>query len=981
MPALSKARMRPLITTAIIVLALIVCYLAFVQVWTRKLWFDSLDYTIVFGTQLGTQVLLFAAFFLVMAVVMAANLWIASRSRSAAQPAVSNPAIDKYRTLLMTRSGWVIAIPAVVFGLGAGASASTQAMTYLAWWNRQPFGDAASDTYFGMDSSFYVFEYPVWRDVLSFALSAIVLCLIGAAIVHFLLGSLTFGSPVRRRKGELSAARVHLSILTGLGLAVYGLQTLLDRYGFLVADGTLFTGMHYTDHNARSTAKLVMAVILFICAALFFVNTRLTKWLTPVAGLVLMVVSGLIVSLIYPAIIQAFEVRPNEPDKERPYIEKHIAATRTAFGVDHVEIESYDATDTASPGQLKDDAEALPGIRLIDPAVVGPTFEQLQQVRGYYTFAKQLAVDRYVIDGKETDAVVAARELKVSGIPEPNWNTLHTVYTHGYGLVAAYGNRRQAGGSPDWIEKEIPPEGKLGAFEGRIYFGEQSSQFAIVGRPEDQPDIEMDTPGGCGPAKDDACPNEYAGTGGVPIGDMGTRLLYATYFGDINIILSDRVNAESKLLYDRTPQQRVAAVAPWLTLDQMVYPAVVDGRLVWIVDCYTTSDSYPNSQRVALSSSTVTTQTGTTQIGANYVNYMRNSVKAVVDATNGTVDLYEWNTGSPKPDPVLATFKAAFPGTVKSSDEISEALMAHLRYPTDLFTVQRNILGRYHMTNPADWYQQSDLWQVPDDPVKHSADGLEPPYYLSIKWPKDQAPVFSLTTAYVPNQRANLASYMAVVAEATSPDYGRLRVLRMSSQRQIPGPGQTYNDMMVDTSVAALLRPYLNQGASSASFGNLLTLPIGGGLLYVLPVYTQREGNSGSYPALTFVIVRFGTKIGAGATLQEALNVVFGGNAGAETGETPVGTEPPPPTTEPTDPGTPGATPSPDATPLPVATPTTNATPGVAQPSAAAVSLQRAETAFAQADAALKNGDLAEYQRQVQAAQAAMAQALRELGR
>ena len=291
--------------------------------------------------------------------------------------------------------------------------------------------------------------------------------------------------------------------------------------------------MHYTDDHARLTAKLVLALIAFLCAGLFFVNGFLKRWTLPVVGLVLMVVSGVILGLIYPMVVQSFQVKPNEPDRERSYIAKHIEATRTAFGIDDAEVTEYEAVTQVSQGQLKEDAEALPGIRLIDPAVVAPTFENQQQLRGYYSFPEVLDVDRYVIDGKETDAVVAAREINVAGLPDQNWNNLHTVYTHGYGLVAAYGNRRSSSGDPEWIEKNLPPEGDLPNYEGRIYFGEQSSTFAIVGREEGQPPIEFDTPGG-GQGTGEVN-NTYAGTGGVAMGDLFSRMLFATHFMDLDV--------------------------------------------------------------------------------------------------------------------------------------------------------------------------------------------------------------------------------------------------------------------------------------------------------------------------------------------------------------------------------------------------------------------------------------------------------------
>ena len=334
---------------------------------------------------------------------------------------------------------------------------------------------------------------------------------------------------------------------------------------------------------------------------------------------------------------------------------------------------------------------------------------------------------------------------------------------------------------------------------------------------------------------------------------------------------------------------------------------------------------------------------------------MRNSVKAVVDATDGTVALYAWD----EEDPMLQTYMRAFPNTVQPRSAISPDLLAHVRYPEDMFKVQREILGRYHMTNPASWYQQSDLWQVPNDPAKTATEAKEPPYYLSIKWPGDEAPIFSQTTVFVPKGRSNLASYLAVNSEATSPNYGDLRVLRMSDTQQIDGPGQTFNAMTTDEKVAEVLRPFLNQGSAAATFGNLLTLPMGSGLLYVLPVYTQRQGSTGSYPALRYVIVRFGEHVGIGETLQEALDAVFVGDAGADTGE------------QPTEPGT-----EPDNGEPPAEM---DASPDDQAVSAAA--MEKAEEAFVAADAALRRGELGVYQEQVDEARAWIEQAYKALGR
>ena len=944
-------RRSAILPTLVIVGVLIVAFAIFTSVWTDRLWYNLFSYGSVFSTMLLTRVGLFAAFGLIMATTVAANAAIAYRLRPRlGTQSPSSPLLERYRETLESRFLWIVVAIGIVVGLFAGGTASGRVFDYLAWRNATPFN--ITDPQFNLDISFFVFGYPWWRFALTFAFAALAVGAGVAAIVHYTMGALRFSGG---RRGASRAAQAHLSVLLGLAVVVRGIGYWFDQYGLeITRSNRLFTGISYTADNATVNAKLILAIIAGICGLLFFANAALHRWAVPVIGLVLLVLSAIVLGLVYPGAVQYFSVRPNEQERERTYIARNIEATRAAYGVDKVEITNYSAKTTASPGQLQTDAEALPGIRLIDPNVVPQAYEQLQQVRGFYSFPKILDVDRYTIDGKETDAVVAVREMDLAGLEGANWNNLKTVYTHGYGLVAAYGNRYQSGGEPEWIVKDIPPTGPIAEHEPRIYFGElqglRADQYSIVGSPAGTPPIELDTPGG----GEGGNPKTftYTGKGGVEIGSMWRRVLYAAKFADVNLLLSDRVNSESKIIYDRTPRERVQRVAPWLKVDGDVYPAVVEGRIVWIVDGYTTSNFYPNSERVNLNQVTSDAQTsvGGTVVAQpqDNVNYMRNSVKAVVDAYDGTVKLYGWDEA----DPVLQTWMKAFPNIVLPKREIPPDLLDHLRYPQDFFKVQRQILASYHVTDPGTWYFKSNLWEVPNDPTAGpSSSTKESPFYLSVKWPGDENPLFSLTTSFVPNGRSNLAAYMGVNADASSPEYGRMRILTMSDTTQIDGPGQAFAAMNADEKVAERLRPFLNQGAANVISGNLLTLPLGGGLLYVTPVYTQRQGSNGAYPALRFVVVRFGQSVGIGETLQAALDQVFQGDSGAETEEEEPGTpEPPPNGGEPDNP-------------------------------AATKALNEAETAFQAADKALTSGDLALYQTKIKEAQAAVQRALRALGR
>lgn len=959
---LGPQRRSPLAPTIAVLAVLILGFMLFSRVWTDLLWYRSVDASQVFTIRLSSTIGLFAIFGVLMAVAVWLNMAIAHRLRPkklSASAASASSTLNRYRQVMDGQSKLFIAVPAVLLGILAGTGSVAGVDTFLAWLHATPFG--TTDPYFDLDASFFVFSLPWWRFVVSQVTWTLIIALIAAAAVHFISGSMRTSmvrvtatlegqAPEIKVSNPFSpSAQAHMSVLLGLIMLSIGADQWLGRFVFAISDNdALFTGIGYTDDKARITAKLIMAIICVVCALIFFVNARIRRWILPTSAVALAVASSLILQGAYPGVVQRFDVRPNEPIREAPYILNQMAATKQAYGLNDVEITDYSATTTVSAGQLIADANALPGIRLMDPQVIAPTFEQLQQVRGYYSFPDVLDVDRYTIDGQETDAIVAVREINVAGLPPENqsWNNVHTVYTHGYAMVGAYGNRRAASGEPSWIVRDIPPVGQLEQVEPRVYFGENTTTYSVVGALEGGNPVELDTPGGSESGSGETY-TTYSGLGGVPVGNLFVRSLFAARFGDINLLLSSRVNADSKILFDRTPAERVAKVAPWLNIDQDPYPAIVDGRVTWILDGYTTSNSYPNSQRVDLATATSDSTSNWTPVGTERrdVNYMRNSVKAAVDAYDGTVKLYAWDTS----DPILQTWEKVYPGMLRSTDEITPDLMAHIRYPQDLFKVQRQILGRYHMTSPDAWYQQSDLWRVPNDP--RYKETKEPPYYLSIKWPGDETAVFSQTAVFVPNQRENLAAYMAVVADAANPDYGAIRVLRLSDTHQVPGPNQTFNAIETDQRVQQALLPFTSQGAAEPKYGNLLTLPLGGGLIYVEPIYTQGK-TQGSYPVLRFIVVRFGDHIGIGDTLQQALDMVFQGDAGASTGE------------EPTTGQTPGEEPT---------APATGA-------EAVKAALQAAAEAYQAADEALKSGNLAEYQRQVDSARRKVEEAQQAMG-
>ncbi|PJJ56629.1 hypothetical protein CLV56_0840 [Mumia flava] len=880
-PGISRQGRRVLIPTIITLVALLFLGAIFTGVWTDRLWFASIDYGSVYSTLLSTRVLLFLVFGVLFAAIVLVNIWLAYRARpKMTGPQRQNDPVARYRDALEPLKKPAMLALGVLLVIFAGSSSAGQWRTFLLWRNATEFGQ--DDQTFGVDLSFFMFDYPFLRFLTAFGFAVLIVAGIAVAFVHYVYGGISLSSKSQRVS---RAAQVHLSIIVGLFMLLKAFAYWLDRFGFAIDSSNLVTGITYTDANARIPSKNILMVVALICALLFFANAIWQNWLLPGISLALLVLTSVLIGGIWPAIMQSFQVNPSEPDKEAPYLEKNITATRDAYGIDTVEKESYNARTSLTPQQLTETAESRVSTRLLDPTLVSPAFEQLQQVRGYYTVPGTLDVDRYQLEGQENpqDIVIAARELNLDGLPpnQRNWANDHTVYTHGYGVIAARGNQRGSQGEPVWVEKDIPPTGELDIETApRIYFGENSPSYSIVGRPEGDAPIEVDIPRGNGanPSTDesdteDVTQNTYDGDGGVTIGSTFRKLLYAVKFSEPNIILSNRVNDQSRILYDRNPRDRVAKVAPWLTIDGDPYPAVVDGRVVWILDGYTTSDSYPYSEKVSLQEATSDSRTGTgNQIAlpSDQVNYMRNAVKAVVDAYDGTVDLYEWDTE----DPVLQTWMKAFPDTVQPKSAISDDLLAHLRYPVDLFKVQRFMLGAYHVTDPQTFYEGGERWKIPEDPT--SKGSLQPPYYLSIQRPGDDDVRYSLTSVYLPNNRQNLASFVSVNSEASDPDgFGNIQILQLGAGTTVDGPNQIANRFEADSRVSSALLPFKSAG-TKVLFGNLLTLPVGDGLLYVQPVYIRRSATEGSYPVLQFVIASFGDEIGFGQSLDEALRVATG---------------------------------------------------------------------------------------------------------
>ncbi|MFD7992412.1 UPF0182 family membrane protein [Streptomyces mexicanus] len=861
-------RARALLMTLGALAVLGMVFTMFAGFWTDWLWYRSVHYSSVFTTTLWTKIGLFFVFGLLMAAAVGFNVWLAHRLRpplSAMSTEQQN--LDRYRMGVAPYKKWLLCGITALVGLIAGASAAGQWRTWLMWVNAVPFHK--KDPQFHLDVSFYAFDLPWYRFLLGFGFAAAVLSLIAAALTHYLYGGLRLTSPGTR---ATAAATGHLSVLLGVFVALKAVAYWLDRYGLAVKSSDFkatgnWTGLRYVDANAYLPAKTILFCIAVICALLFFATLWRRTWQLPVIGFGLMVLSAILIGGLYPAIVQKFQVQPNEQAKEAPYVAKNIEATRAAYGIDDAKVTDYAGTSsTKDKSTLRDDVDKTASIRILDPNIVSPTFQQLQQIRNYYTFPNNLDVDRYPAkDGTVQDTVVGLRELNLAGIPKKNWINNHFRYTHGFGVVAAKGTAAD-NGEPVFTESDLPPSGDLGTYQQRVYYGEKTTTYSIVGGPQKEIDYSDN---------DGEKTTSYRGKSGVSLSSPLNRAAYALAFGEPQILYSGAIGDGSRILYNRTPKERVEAVAPWLTIDGDAYPAVVNHRIQWIVDAYTTTNGYPYASRTTLGDTTADSLTAANDSRSvvaqqNQVNYIRNSVKATVDAYTGEVKLYQWDTE----DPVLKTWMKAFPGTVEPKSAISSDLMSHLRYPQDLFKVQRELLTRYHVQDAQTFLSGSEVWQVPDDPTNKSGSAV-PPYYLTMKMPDQKSQAFSLTTTFTPNGRDNLSAFMAVDSQAGTPDYGQIRILKLRTSTTADGPKQVQSQFNSNSqeNITDFVRQVRN-GDSEIEYGNLLTIPLDGGLLYVEPVYVR--GGQLKYPLMRKVLVTYGGTTAFENSLDQALDKVFG---------------------------------------------------------------------------------------------------------
>ena len=889
-----------------------------VDAYVDWMWFGELGYRSVFTTVLVTRLVVFLVASLLIGGVVFAALALAYRNRPVFVPTAGpNDPVARYRTSVMARLRlFGIGVP-VFIGLLAGIVGQTYWVQVQLFLHGGDFGVA--DPQFGMDLGFYAFDLPFYRLVLSYLFVATFLAFIANLLGHYLFGGIRLAG----RSGVLSrAARVQLVSLVGTLVLLKAVAYWLDRYELLshTRGGKPFTGAGYTDINAVLPAKLILLAIAVICAAAVFSAVVLRDLRIPAIGVVLLLLSSLIVGAGWPLIVEQFSVKPNAAQKESEYISRSITATRQAYGLtdQNVTYRDYSGDAQTTAQQVASDRATTSNIRLLDPTIVSPAFTQFQQGKNFYLFPDQLAIDRYnAPDGSLRDYVVAARELSSDRLidNQRDWINRHTVYTHGNGFIASPANTvrgvandpNQNGGYPEFLASVVGANGSVVSpgpaplDQPRVYYGPviantaEDEDYAIVGRNGNDREYDYET-------NTDTKNYTYGGTGGVPVGDWLARSVFAYKYAERNFLFSNVIGDNSRILFNRDPAKRVEAVAPWLTTDTGVYPAIVNKRMVWILDGYTTLDNYPYSELTSLSSATAdSTEVALNRLALDkQVSYIRNSVKATVDAYDGTVTLYAQDES----DPVLKAWMSVFPGTVHPKSDITPELQEHLRYPEDLFKVQRSLLAKYHVNDPVTFFSTSDFWDVPLDP-NPTASSFQPPYYIVAKdiASNDNSASFQLTTAMNRFRRDFLAAYISASSDPAT--YGKITVLTIPGQ--VNGPKLANNAITTDTAVSQDLGVIGRDNQNRIRWGNLLTLPVAeGGLLYVEPVYASPGASdaASSYPRLIRVAMMYNDKVGYGPTVRDALDELFGAGAGATaTGPAPTdlpnGQQAPPPAAAP----------------------------------------------------------------------------------
>lgn len=871
-----RAQRRPRRTRRGVVIAAIIAVILMLagsaRFYTDVLWFQEVGFAGVLWKSLRTQLAVGLAVGTLTGAIVWLNLAIAARVapayRAARYEVVGQPdPVDRYRDMLGPYLVWVRLAVAVVVGILGGLAASASWQTFLLWANRSSFPGV--DPQFHKNIGFFVFELPFYNSLLGWLWFALIAALVITLVAHYFHGSI---QPEARLSGVSPGALAHVSVLLGAIALVKAVQYWFGRYRLDFSPRGVVTGASYTDVHAQLPALSLLAIISIISAVLFLVNIRVRRLSLPLAAVGIWILTSVLAGGVWPLIVQNFSVKPQEAQREAPYIERNLNATRAAFGLSDVDSEAFAASTALTSKELKENRPLLDNVRVWDPDVLRQALSQLQAIRTYYAF-EDVDIDRYSVDGRLRQILLSAREIVPEDLEDKSktWANLHLQYTHGYGVTASLANEANTQGQPEFLVSDVPgtvaPGAEsLGADERRIYFGESfaSSDYAIVDSKQEEIDY---------PTDEGVQRSRYGGNGGIELSNIFKKLAFAIREGDPNLVLSSLITGDSKMMIYRNVRDRIRRAAPFLSLDSDPYVAVVDGRLVWILDAYTTTPWYPYSQRYDVGSLVSSDETGS--LGGR-VNYVRNSVKVVVDAYEGSMKFFVVDPD----DPLIQTWQKAFP-TLFTDEEPSADLQAHFRYPEDLFSVQSEVYKLYHMTDPADFYAKEDAWAIPENPLSGSRFAVSSqisaeiePTYLLIQLPGDTTDQFVVTRPFTPRSRDNMISFFTANS-GPGDTYGELKVLQFPKQRVILGPIQINNLINQDPAISQELTLLSQAGAGSrVIFGSLVTLPIEQSILYVQPLFVSAE--SEGIPELKRVIVVFGDRAVMTETFEDALAEIFG---------------------------------------------------------------------------------------------------------
>ena len=875
-PAPPHRRRRWIIAAAVVLFVLLLSFHAFALFYTDALWFSSVQLHTVWRSLFEIKVGLTLTFAVIFGVLLLASLLVAERV------APRGPSLDaedefvkRYQEVVGPYTGRLRAAVVVVLSLIVGSQALAQWQNWILFRNAVPFG--TKDPQFHLDISYYVFKLPFELFLVHWSLVALFIILVVTLVSHYLNGGIRLQGA---RPRVLPAVKAHISVILALIALVKAVGYFLARYSLLLATSGYAKGAFFTGIHALLPALELLILVSIAAMVLLLFNIRRQGWALPVIGVGMWFVVALFAGTIYPAAVQSLKVNPAQSTLEQPYIQRNINATRAALNLTSIKSVNYPASSTLTAGQLTANSDTLANVRLWDPLLTQATYDKLQDFRSYYQF-NTLAMDRYPVNGSETPVVAGVREINDSDIPFPSWVNTHLAYTHGYGMIISPATQQTSNGDPEFAIGSVPPvstDGLPGIAQPAVYFGLNNAGYVVANTKVPEIDYQL--------ANGQNVATHYSGDGGVQMSSFFKRVMFSARFDDLNLLISSQLTNKSRIIFDQGVQARVQKAAPFLSLDSDPYPVLIGGQIEWIQDAYTTTDNYPYAQNADTSA----VAGGSGLLNGN-VNYIRNSVKVVVNAYTGKMTFYVVDPS----DPIIRTYEKAFPGMFTPESKMSAELKQHIRYPEDIFTVQAAMFGKYHITNAQAFYSAADAWTLSPSPGSGSPSAATAtiqttnaegqvvstgqlvrmsPIYQVLRVPGQTQQSFTLLDALVPvsssSQIQTLSGFL--MAGSDPGQYGKLEMFVTPRDQPVDGPALVAARIDATQAISKEIS-LLNQNGSTVVLGNVLMIPVAQSLLYIQPLYVQSSRNN--FPELQEVIAVYGKEAAYGDTTASALSQVF----------------------------------------------------------------------------------------------------------